>query len=48
MTANAMKGDDERCYESGMDDYMTKPIKQSSIEDVLIKWLPTPALVQRK
>ncbi|MFO0388322.1 MAG: response regulator [Alphaproteobacteria bacterium] len=40
LTANAMKGDDEKCYAAGMDDYLSKPIKQNEIEDVLIKWLP--------
>jgi len=27
MTANAMKGDKERCFDSGMDDYISKQIK---------------------
>ncbi|MCF6248071.1 MAG: response regulator [Desulfobacula sp.] len=36
LTANAMKGDKERFLESGMDDYITKPIKRKALEDAII------------
>jgi signal transduction histidine kinase/DNA-binding response OmpR family regulator len=35
MTAHAMKGDRERCLESGMDGYITKPVRFSDIEQTL-------------
>ncbi len=40
MTANAMLGDKEVCLNAGMDDYLSKPIVISDLNNILLKWLP--------
>jgi PAS domain S-box-containing protein len=38
MTANAIKGDRERCLEAGMNDYLTKPIDLKVLRGILARW----------
>ena len=40
ITANAMQGEAERCYESGMDDFITKPVELKQLNKLLIRWIP--------
>ena len=39
MTANVMEGDRDRCIDSGMDDYLGKPVRQNELASVLQKWI---------
>ncbi|WML90685.1 response regulator [Thiothrix lacustris] len=39
LTAHTMKGDDEKCYEAGMSDYLSKPVRVDELESKLQKWL---------
>ncbi len=40
LTANAMEGDRERCLQTGMDDYVSKPIEPKTLLATLQRWLP--------
>ncbi|HLT19788.1 MAG TPA: response regulator, partial [Thermomicrobiales bacterium] len=38
ITANALQGDDQRCFEAGMDDYITKPIDRARLLGKVSEW----------
>jgi signal transduction histidine kinase/DNA-binding NarL/FixJ family response regulator/HPt (histidine-containing phosphotransfer) domain-containing protein len=47
MTANAMAGDRQRCLDAGMDDYLSKPVDKTQLEDTLKRWLQRGAAARR-
>ena len=39
VTANAMKGEDERCLAAGMDAYLAKPVNMDQLRTTLERWM---------
>lgn len=46
LTANALQGDQEKYLASGMDDFISKPLRAAEIERVLSKFMPRKILVK--
>lgn len=47
LTANALRGEAEKCRAAGMDDYLSKPVSLENLRNSLEKWLPTAKSVSR-
>lgn len=39
LTANAFREDAEKCFEAGMDDFISKPVTMDRLAAMLLKWL---------
>jgi len=39
LTANAVKGEMEKCIQSGMNDYLSKPFEEEDLVRLIAKWL---------
>lgn len=41
MTASVMADDRERCFNAGMDDFISKPVQPEEMKDCLLRWVGT-------
>jgi len=44
VTANAIKGEYEKCIQAGMNDYLSKPYKEDDLISLIIKWIDLNSL----
>ena len=45
LSARAMAGDREIALDAGMNDYLTKPLRTSALEEVLGRWIDRSVVV---
>lgn len=39
LTADVLPGTEHKCLESGMDDYLSKPVRKENLQEVLARWV---------
>jgi two-component system sensor histidine kinase/response regulator len=40
LSANALRGEVDRCRSAGMDDYLSKPVQTDQLDEMLKRWMP--------
>lgn len=48
ITANAIETNQDKCYEAGMDDFVTKPITLQKVAQLIEKWLKEKHEVEKE
>ncbi len=48
LTANAMKGDKDKCISSGMNDYLPKPFDKNQLAGIMKKWINNKKIKTQK
>jgi len=48
LTAFALKGDNQKCLDNGMDDYLSKPFEEEQLLEIASKWLGKFHLVKKE
>jgi len=47
VTASVMREEVDRCFASGMDDYLAKPLEMKKLKAMLQKWMPKPVGINK-
>jgi CheY-like chemotaxis protein len=47
ITASVLEAEIDRCFASGMDDFLPKPLEMPKLRSMLKKWMPEPAAISR-
>jgi len=47
VTAHTLQGDEERCLEAGMDDYISKPVSIAGLKAILSRWMKSEEMRAR-
>jgi len=42
ITANALQGEDRKCFAAGMSDYLSKPVELKRLDEMISRWIAPP------
>jgi len=48
VTAHVIKGDMEKCFDAGMDDYLSKPVSPNALDAKITKWIASTISTEKR